>query len=162
MSEEHMYLIAGQAAADEARALAAARLSVGAREQQALRSELDTARRQLSQVQSAARARPASRLYPSEEQQIRSLGFEISALKAQNEALQLENKEKEAWLMNWRHISEAFKMLARKYGGELGVSDSARQRDFDLIALALAKESAEFKGTKLTQGATARLAGEKG
>ena len=69
----------------------------------------------------------------------------LEARKAQ-EAL----AQKEALLKEWMHSHFSFRLLSRKYGARLGISDEQRQKDLDDCVLEIAGDKPEFADTKAT------------
>lgn len=75
----------------------------------------------------------------------RALSAEKIALSAQDALAQ-----KEALLKEWMHSHFSFRLLSRKYGARLGISDEQRQKDLDDCVLEIAGDKPEFADTKAT------------
>lgn len=113
-------------------------------EEKALRIEGQTIERNLA----AARVREAEEKVRRQSLLSGSRNFALEkALGEANAAL----AQKEALLKEWMHSNFSFKLLAKKYGGRLGISDEQRQKDFDDCILAITEERPEFAETDLVK-----------
>ena len=68
--------------------------------------------------------------------------------------------EAQAMIIDWMHSNEAFKILARKYGKNLTLSDEQRNKDFEETMINLAKEDPMFRESGPLQRILARSAGQ--
>lgn len=57
----------------------------------------------------------------------------------------------DALVTEWMHSNEAFKVLARKYGKELQMSDEQRNIDYRATILSVANENPKYGNTNLYQ-----------
>lgn len=58
-----------------------------------------------------------------------------------------ELAEAQELILDWMHTNQAFKLLARKYGKQLKISDEQRQNDFDELILDVAEENPKLQNT---------------
>lgn len=57
--------------------------------------------------------------------------------------------ERDSITQDWMHLSETFKVLARKYGRKLGMTDEERLADYREEVLIQAEENPKFQDTEL-------------
>jgi len=75
--------------------------------------------------------------------------------KKKNKELQEALAQKDELLKEWMHSHFSFRLLAKKYGGRLGISDEQRQKDFDGCILEITEERPEFAETKIAKAVKA-------
>lgn len=72
-----------------------------------------------------------------------------------------EIAQKDALILEWMHSNEAFKMLARRYGNQLGLNREQRILHFNEEILNVSKDNEKYSFTKLHKGAEDSLKNSK-
>jgi len=83
----------------------------------------------------------------------------IFTLQEKVAALEASIVEKDALLLEWMHMNEAFKRLAGKYATKSSIPQSQLRVDLDEQILNTAEEDPQFVNTKVTQRAKDRASG---
>lgn len=85
-----------------------------------------------------------------------SSNYEAMHLRGALHKAEMESAEKDALIFEWMQTNEAFKLLARKYGKQLGMTDEQRQADFDKQILDMAAENPDYEKTRVTERVRAK------